>query len=221
MPRGPAPIDREVIDVVKRKITSPKGPPPTADKPFHAPKVPDGNAPVSKSFSTRRYADEDDDEDLSSIPSEEDIQSHRFDYYESNPEGVVVRQKLNAERSMKYLEDDFSPTKESYDDHKPMTPEHKEDAKTEQGDTIFNYRPLLKATYRVLREFVLTPAENKVLTRCYIERTLKASEFFIPRYSLCADLEDGTGRELIVCRKLISSRTAHYGMLNYFVSKCF
>ena len=209
MPRGPAPLDREAIDIVKRKIISPKGPPPALDKSFRSPKVPDGMAAASKPFSTRRYADDDDD-DMSSLHSEgeSDIQSHRFDYYESDPDRIVVRQKLNTERSKKYLEE------EDHDhESKPMTQEYKEDSKTEHGETIFNYRPLLKATYRVLREFVLTPSERNVLTRCYIERTLKASEFFVPRYSLCADLEDGTGRELIVCRKIMSSRSAHYGML--------
>eukprot|EP01042_Synura_sphagnicola_P003811 gene3811-4762_t len=31
-----------------------------------------------------------------------------------------------------------------------------------------------------------------------------------PFYSLCADLEDGTGRELLVCRKVLRSRSPHY-----------
>eukprot|EP01035_Chromulina_nebulosa_P022580 gene22580-29238_t len=31
-----------------------------------------------------------------------------------------------------------------------------------------------------------------------------------PFYSICADLEDGTGRELMVCRKIIRSRSPHY-----------
>jgi hypothetical protein len=33
---------------------------------------------------------------------------------------------------------------------------------------------------------------------------------FAPVYSLCADLEDGTGRELLVCRKVMKSMTSHY-----------
>jgi len=31
-----------------------------------------------------------------------------------------------------------------------------------------------------------------------------------PFYSICADLEDGTGRELMVCRKIMRSRSPHY-----------
>jgi hypothetical protein len=31
-----------------------------------------------------------------------------------------------------------------------------------------------------------------------------------PFYSMCADLEDGTGRELMVCKKILQSRTSHY-----------
>ena len=211
MPRGPAPIDRDAIDIVKKKVNTPKGPPPAIDKSFRSPKVPDGAAAVSKPFSTRRYADDDDD-DISSLPSDDEIQSHRFDYFESDPDRVVVRQKMSAERSTKYLESDLDRGS------KPTPLEYKDDSKTEHSETIFNYRPLLKATYRVLREFVLTPSERNVLTRCYIERSLKASEFFVPRYSLCADLEDGTGRELIVCRKIMSSRSAHYGILSLMYS---
>ena len=41
-----------------------------------------------------------------------------------------------------------------------------------------------------------------ILNRCYIERTRGGGNMFAPVYSLCADLEDGTGRELLVCRKV-------------------
>ena len=43
--------------------------------------------------------------------------------------------------------------------------------------------------------------------RCYIERE---KTLFGASYSLCADLENGSGRELIVCKKLGSNRTSHY-----------
>jgi hypothetical protein len=43
--------------------------------------------------------------------------------------------------------------------------------------------------------------------RCYIERE---KNIFGASYSLCADLENGSGRELIVCKKLGSNRTSHY-----------
>ena len=66
----------------------------------------------------------------------------------------------------------------------------------------YNFQPLLKATYRELRSFVLSPCDPGITTRCYIERTRGAGNMFAPTYSLCADLEDGTGRELLVCRKV-------------------
>ena len=74
----------------------------------------------------------------------------------------------------------------------------------------FNFQPILKATYRELRTFVMTPAGPGVVTRCYIERSRKGEKMFAPVYSLCADLEDGTGRELLVCRKVMKSMTSHY-----------
>ncbi len=68
---------------------------------------------------------------------------------------------------------------------------------------------IYKATYRELRHFVLSPCDPGTITKCYIERNRSGSNFFQPFYSLCADLEDGTGRELIVCRK-VPSLSSHY-----------
>ena len=75
---------------------------------------------------------------------------------------------------------------------------------------IFNFAPVLKVTYRELRQFVLSPAPQGVIVRCYIERDRSGTNMFSPVYSLCADLEDGTGRELLACRKVMQSRTSHY-----------
>ena len=74
----------------------------------------------------------------------------------------------------------------------------------------FNFQPILKATYRELRTFVMSPCERGLVTRCYIERSRRGENMFAPVYSLCADLEDGTGRELLVCRKVMKSFTSHY-----------
>lgn len=78
------------------------------------------------------------------------------------------------------------------------------------ADTIFNFQSILKATYRELRNFVLSPVEPGTLVRCYIERSRNGGDAFAPAYSLCADLEDGTGRELMVCKKVFYSTTSHY-----------
>mmetsp|Transcript_15091 Transcript_15091/g.15213 ORF Transcript_15091/g.15213 Transcript_15091/m.15213 type:complete len:744 (+) Transcript_15091:226-2457(+) len=71
---------------------------------------------------------------------------------------------------------------------------------------IFNFKPILHSTYRELRIFVMTPPPPGLVVRCYIER----EKSFSPFYSLCADLEDGTGRELIVCKKVLRSFSSHY-----------
>lgn len=75
---------------------------------------------------------------------------------------------------------------------------------------VFNFQPILKSTYRELRNFVLNPCLPNVIVRCYIERNRSGSQMLAPIYSLCADLEDGTGRELAVCRKVWPSRSSHY-----------
>lgn len=96
---------------------------------------------------------------------------------------------------------------------------------------IFSFRPLLKATYRDLRNFSWSPCEEGLLVRCFIERDrtgtfiykrrpniiastiitlpVTGSNAFSPFYSLCADMDDGTGREIMVCRKVTSTILVH------------
>jgi len=75
---------------------------------------------------------------------------------------------------------------------------------------IFKFRSILKATYRELRNFVLSPVEPGKVVRCYIERNRSGRNMVSPFYSLCADLEDGTGRELMVCKKAFYSMQSHH-----------
>ncbi len=75
---------------------------------------------------------------------------------------------------------------------------------------IFNFRPILKATYRELRNFVFSPVDPGKVVRCYIERNRQGRNRMAPFYSMCADLEDGTGRELMVCRKVFYSFQSHH-----------
>jgi hypothetical protein len=79
-------------------------------------------------------------------------------------------------------------------------------------DRIYNFRTkVLHANYKELRTFVKTPCEAGVVVRCYIERSRSLGKnYFSPCYSLCADMEDGSGKELITCRKIIKSKTSHY-----------
>lgn len=76
-------------------------------------------------------------------------------------------------------------------------------------ESILSFTELMKSTYRELRNFVMNPPPARTLVKCYIERNKAASTFLSPVYSLCADLDDGTGRELITCRKIMG-RSAHY-----------
>lgn len=74
----------------------------------------------------------------------------------------------------------------------------------------FDFGPVLNSTYRDLREFVMSPIEPGVVVRCYIERNRSGMNMLFPVFTLCADLEDGTGRELMACRKVAQSMTSHY-----------
>ena len=75
---------------------------------------------------------------------------------------------------------------------------------------MFDYSEVLKSTYRDLKNFLIRPVARGYVTKCYIERNRTGINALAPFYSLCADLDDGTGRELIVCRKILRSQTAHY-----------
>ncbi|KAJ1427469.1 tubby C-terminal-like domain-containing protein [Ochromonadaceae sp. CCMP2298] len=75
---------------------------------------------------------------------------------------------------------------------------------------VFSYQPVLRATYRELKHYATSPCPGGVTARCYIERNRSGSKMLAPYYSICADLEDGTGRELVVCRKVMRSRSPHY-----------
>ena len=79
-------------------------------------------------------------------------------------------------------------------------------------DGLFDYTDIFSSTYRELKNFLLRPVTRGCVTRCYIERNRRGRNMFAPFYSLCADLEDGTGRELVVCKKLFKSGfgTSHY-----------
>ena len=61
-----------------------------------------------------------------------------------------------------------------------------------------------------MKRFVSRPCDVGIVTRCYIERNRKGGNRLNPVYSLCADLEDGTGRELIVCRKYLQANSSYY-----------
>jgi hypothetical protein len=75
---------------------------------------------------------------------------------------------------------------------------------------LFKFNSILHATYRELKTFVTTPCEPGTVVRCYIERNRSGTNRLAPRYSLCADLENGTGREIMSCKKVFKSMSPHY-----------
>ena len=54
---------------------------------------------------------------------------------------------------------------------------------------VFNYQPVLRATYRELKHYVTAPCQPGVTARCYIERNRSGSKMLAPYYSICADLD--------------------------------
>jgi hypothetical protein len=74
----------------------------------------------------------------------------------------------------------------------------------------FDFAPILSSTYRNLRDFVLSPVDPGTIVRCYIERNRSGMNMLYPVFTLCADMEDGTGRELMACRKIAQSMTSYY-----------
>lgn len=54
---------------------------------------------------------------------------------------------------------------------------------------LYDFSPLLRATYRELRNFVLAPCPPGITMRCYIERNRSGVNMLSPFYSICADLE--------------------------------
>jgi hypothetical protein len=89
-----------------------------------------------------------------------------------------------------------------------------EDAKATESPVgkldTFKFNNILRATYRELKTFVTQPCDPGVVVRCYIERNRSGSNMLAPVYSLCADLENGTGREIMSCKKVFKSRSPHY-----------
>lgn len=106
-------------------------------------------------------------------------------------------------------DDDDSDAKDSKGQPKPK---QKVRTANHGRDIVFNFRKkMLKATYKDTRTFVRTPCEPGVVIRCYIERTRKLGKNYLnPSYCLCGDLEDGSGKELINCKKILKSSTPHY-----------
>lgn len=216
-PSSQAPVSKEVVAIVKKKISAPRGPPP------------DGLRFAPKEISAGKYKLRD-DENLDDSYEEESFDasyddndsprngkagSKRGDDNDDEDEDIVYKPDRKADTRSDFSESTPKPTNSKRAESKSERSTRTDDDSQSQQQSatapprivqsgkllVFNYAPILKATYRELRAFVLSapPGPQGVTVRCYIERNRSMANRLAPFYSLCADLEDGTGRELMVC----------------------
>lgn len=199
-PSGEAPVTREVVEIVKKKkVGQPLGPPPAGMANFKAPKEYSPKKKQTKDESS------DEEDNIDTKPHQRTVGGGHSGYdYEDN---------MKSQSKSKYDKTDVSAHKHENPrdikrDNEPKSKISKVSASTTRE--LFNFGPILLSTYRELRAFALSPMQPGYVTRCYIERSRPMSKLFAPHYSLCADMEDGTGRELIVARKMLKCQTPHY-----------
>lgn len=229
------------VDIVRRKVAPPAGPPPAGLTAFTAPKKvterstwdrspspprgrrsptpsPDYNdykrgRNRSKSRSRSRSSSRGRGRRYSRSPSPNDPRRggrYRDEYHDNDYRDD--RGEYRRREDSDHFESDLAaaPKHDIGKEHIRKLPDSKDAKEVVSGqETIFNFNVLMKTTYRELRSFIMSPPPTNMLVRCYIERNTAGANMFNPVYSLCADLDDGTGRELICCRK-VTSRSAHY-----------
>lgn len=210
-PKGKAPISRDVVEVVKRKIAPPSSPPPPGMKSlFNAPK-----SYSSSTYSNVKFRNEEGIDDFYAYSDEEE---NSDEFYDQDGELIDENETIDKNRKSKYLEpkgknnvrfDDEksntdsnyqykSDTKQHIDEKLPIKQEQKMQNHFDQNKkpgnnltkpVVFNFQPLLKATFRELKNFVMSPCPPGIVVRCYIERNRSGTHMFSPFYSICADLE--------------------------------
>lgn len=161
------------------------------------------------SYNRNRYDDYDDDRSDRSFDREEDKPGEDNNYDRRSS----LQSINNGSHSRAPAKNSSSPPSSSSSaaDVKSSSSEPQPNGKKKQARaTNFNFSPILRATYRELKNFVTSPCPEGYVVRCYIERNRSYSKMLAPQYSICADLEDGTGRELMVCKKIMQSRSSHY-----------
>jgi hypothetical protein len=211
-PNSPPPISMEDMAIIKKKIAPPKGPPPPGMLSFKAPKKYDDEDKTYHNRNDRDQFSDDDELELSDdFRAEIKLENHtrRNDDYIPDHHSQMKQHRTQNPRELADLDDKQSMsglTSMSTDNDKSNS----DFIITANGVKIYNFRRILRATFKELRTFILAPCEKGQIVRCYIERNRSGLNALAPVYSLCADLEDGTGRELISCRKILKSRSPHY-----------
>lgn len=204
-PSSSAPISQEVVEIVRKKqLAQPAGPPPAGMTNFKGP----------KQYSPQKFRDRSDSDEVIEIDSDDENKG-RSSYSKApapskrEPEPDMEAQAKSS--NLKRGEGNFKPIDDSMNSKFINdVNEWRHMAPVANSKGYLSFEPVLRYTYRELKNFIMSPCKPNVLVRCYIERNRSGTNMLSPIYSLCADLEDGTGRELIVCRKILQSRSPHY-----------
>jgi len=213
-PRSPVPISKDIVEIVKKKGPPPKGPPPSGLGSF----VPKVRSPAPQSRSSASMENHDTYSPSAHDKGRGDERSRsRSGSYSSNS---------SSESSYSTADEAGEGDDLSRGEENPAFPAKPEagslsdkantlDASSTFPKTlpigkkpVYDYSPISRMSYRQLRQFVTSPGDLGVVFRCYIERE-KSLFSWGNRFSLCADLENGSGRELIICQK-VQSRSSHY-----------
>ena len=209
-PRSPAPLSKDDVAIIRKKVGAPLGPPPPGLASFKSPKKFDEEGKRSESkrvtFTFEECESEghiDFDGNDRFYEEEEDYEPEERSFRRHEEEGQRAHRGRNTESST-------SANTLTASSLSGISNTSASTTNTSGRDRIFNFRPILKATLKDLRLFVHSVSPPAHVIRCYIERTRSITDMMTPTYTLCADLEDGTGRELIHCRKYLKSRTSYY-----------
>jgi hypothetical protein len=127
----------------------------------------------------KEYIDESNDQQEEVDDDETSIDENRENkkYFKSD-RGNVDDNVAHSDAKNSKIEKSF--TEKSY--------ENKISNSSSNQPLLFQFEPILKSTYRELRNYVLSPCDRGVTTRCYIERNRTGTNMLAPFYSVCADL---------------------------------
>ena len=228
-PSEAAPISSDVVDIVKKKIAAPRDAPPAAMTNFKPRSFPQQRLDDDRSDDKRsmRYYDADEldnsfETDGSPIRGNERSKAREIDDRDDYIDVENREYDRDRQRDIDYGRGRPQQADVGAADAKFSAQTHSDEGKILSPGVIdmtqakatrlrtFNYQSVLNSTYRDLREFALSPVEPGVIVKCYIERNRSGSNMMYPKFTLCADLEDGTGRELLVCKKIVQSMSSHY-----------
>lgn len=228
-PSTSSPLSRELVDSIIKKKSAPLSPAPHGFKPKDLNKIIQKKNQILQSNDPNDESSSNSDDESKSSSSSSDsetsvtIEGTSFGTADkkvinnTKTQQVAITKKISSVRNTigdsKPSENKISANNSSIA-HIPTTvfKFSKEPSVTNQNQPInFDFLKFLRgAKNRKLKQFLLSPCPPNTTIRCYIERDRFGSNLLSPVYTLCADLTDGTGQELMVCKKVFLSRTPHY-----------